>query len=222
MNVSQALQERKSVRAYLDKPVARATIESLLETAQRAPSGGNLQPWRTIVLTGEAKEAVVKLAQNTLSETPSGEETDRPVYPPDLWEPFRTRRFEIGEIMYDALDIPRDDKLARLGWFSRNYRFFDAPVGLFFVLDERMGHSQWAHTGMFMQSLALLATESGLGTCMQECWAILRPLLKKHLGLKPNEMVYCGMALGYPDPAHPVNQIRSPRADLQEFAEFRE
>lgn len=222
MTVTEALQKRMSVRGNLDKEVPQDLLETILTTAQRAPSGGNLQPWRVIALTGQSKQNLIETAQKRLSESPKGDPTDRPVYPADLWEPHRSRRFAVGEDLYGALGIPREDKFARLAWFSKNFQFFDAPVALMFVIDERMGHGQWAHTGMFMQSIALLAVEHGLGSYMQECWAILRPTLKDHLGLGPTEMLYCGMALGYPDWNNPANQMRSSRADLNEFAEFRD
>lgn len=221
MKVSDALQQRKSTRAYLDKAVSQADLEYLLTTAQRSPSGGNVQPWRVVVLTGDARRAVIEASVKVLAANPQGDPTDRPVYPADLWEPHRSRRFEVGEAMYKALGIPRDDKPARRNWFARNFRFFDAPVALMIVIDERMGHGQWAHTGMFMQSVALLAEEMGLGTCMQECWGMLRTTLKTELKLGETEMLYCGIALGYPDPNHPVNSMRSDRADLSEFADFR-
>ena len=182
MTVAEALDKRLSVRGFLDKPVSRETLENLLTTAQRAPSGGNLQPWRVIALTGQSKNDLIRVAQEKLSKSPMGEPTDRPIYPEDLWEPHRSRRFQVGEDLYGALGIPREDKAARLGWFANNFQFFGAPVALMIVIDERMGHGQWAHTGMFMQSIALLATEMGLGTCMQECWGILRPTLKKTFG----------------------------------------
>ena len=222
MKVSEALHKRMSIRGFLDKDVPRDVLEALLSTAQRAPSGGNLQPWRVIVLQGDAKQAVIDLAAEKLAADPRGERTDRPIYPKDLWEPHRSRRFAVGEALYASLGIPREDKAKRLQWFSRNFRFFDAPVALMFVIDERMGHGQWAHTGMFMQSIALLALEYGLATCMQECWGILRPSLKEHFNLADTEMIYCGMALGYPDEDYPANKMVSERAALEEFAEFRE
>ena len=221
MNVTEAVEQRMSTRAYIDKPVSRETLETLLTTAQRAPSGGNVQPWRVIALTGNAKQSMLDVTAKVLAKSPGGEPTDRAIYPNDLWEPHRSRRFAVGEAMYAALEIPRDDKMARLNWFSRNFRFFDAPVALMIVIDERMGHGQWAHTGMYMQTLCLLAEEAGLATCMQECWGILRTTLKAHLGLSETEMLYCGIALGYPDKDHPVNQMRSARAPLDEVVEFR-
>ena len=221
MDVSQAVNQRISTRAFLDKPISKAEVAAWLEAAQRAPSGGNVQPWRVIAVTGDAKQEVIDLAQTTLAGSLKGEPTDRPIYPPDLWERYEARRRRVGEMMYETLGIPREDRAGRVQWFARNFRFFDAPLGIFFVIDERMGHGQWAHTGMFMQTLALLAEERGWGSCFQECWGILRPTLKKHFNLAETEMLYCGMSVGYPDPDHPVNSLRAERAPLEEFAEFK-
>ena len=143
------------------------------------------------------------------------------MYPPNLWEPYRTRRHKVGEDMYALLGISRSDRSARLARFARNYEMFGAPVGLFFVIDERMGHAQWAHLGMFMQSIALAALERGVSSCMQEAWATLRSSLKAHFAIDEHEMVYCGMALGYADEAAAVNSLRSDRAPVEEFASFR-
>jgi len=221
MDVTNAVSQRISTRAFLDTPITKQDLADWLQAAQRAPSGGNLQPWRVIALTGEARQNIIDMAAKTLSQSPRGEQTDRPIYPEAITEAQKNRRYRVGEMMYEQLDIPRDDKARRLQWFARNYRFFDAPVALFFIIDEGMGHGQWAHTGMFMQTLALLAEERGWGTCMQECWGALRPSLKSHLGLADHEMVYCGMAVGYPDRKAAVNQLYTERAELDEFAEFR-
>jgi nitroreductase len=224
MNVAEAVAARASVRAYLDRPIPRAELAELLALAQRAPSGGNVQPWRTIALSGAEKDAVIALAARALPAAPDGEPTDRPIYPPELaaMDPrYDRRRRRVGEMMYDALAIPKEDRAGRLAWFANNYRFFGAPVGLFFVIDRRMGHGQWAHMGMYLQTIALLALERGWATCMQECWARLRPSLERHFGLPEHEMVYCGMALGWPDPAHPLAGFRSERAPLDEVVAFR-
>lgn len=218
--VTDALRSRISVREFLPTKVPESLVRELLDVARWAPSGGNLQPWKVIVVAGSARQAVTELAQRTLMENPRGEDTEYPVYPANLWEPYRSRRYDLGEAMYALLEIPREDKFARLSRFARNYEFFGAPVGLFFVIDRRMGHGQWAHLGMFMQSLALAAVERGLGTCMQEAWGALRPSLQRHFDLPPEEVVYCGMALGYPDAGKPVNRLRSERAGVDEFARF--
>ena len=220
MTVTEALQRRISVRAFQDKPVSEDFVREILDVARRAPSGGNLQPWKVIVVAGAAQQAVVKVAKNYPGMFPA-EDAGRPVYPPNLWEPYRSRRYKIGEDLYGLLGIPREDKPARLRQLARNFEFFGAPVGLFFVIDERMGHGQWAHLGMFMQSVALVATERGLGSCFQEFWGTLRQTLKAHFQLAEHEMVYCGMALGYADESAPVNRLRSERAAVDEFASFR-
>ncbi|MCI4644520.1 MAG: nitroreductase [Hyphomonadaceae bacterium] len=221
MTVTEAVDTRISVRAFKPDPIPEAEIRDWLTTAQRAPSGGNVQPWKTIVLTGAAKDEIIALAASKLAGNPKGEPTDRPIYPPDLWDPYNARRKRVGEMMYETLGIPREDRGARLAWFANNFRFFGAPVAVFFVIDERMGHGQWAHMGMYMQTLALLAVERGWGTCMQECWGILRPSLKAHFGIEESEMVYCGMSLGIPDESHEVNSLRAERAELSEVVQLR-
>ena len=217
MNVAEALKARISIRAFKPDLVPEALLREILDLAAHAPSGGNLQPWKLIAVAGAERDAVVALAKANLP----GAEDNRPVYPANLWEPYRARRFKVGEDMYALLGIPREDKLARLMQLARNFEFFGAPVGLFFVIDTRMGHGQWAHLGMFMQSLALAAVERGLASCMQEAWARLRAPLHAHFGLDANEMIYCGMALGYADASAPVNTLRSERAGLEEIATFR-
>lgn len=221
MDVAEALRRRISIRAYLDRPVARDTLLAVLDDARWSPSGGNLQPWKVVAVAGDEREAVSKLALDTLMKNPAGEADEAPIYPKPLWEPYRTRRFELGEAMYELLGIPRSDKTRRLQRFSDNYRFFGAPVGLFFVIDRRLGRGQWAHLGMFMQSLALAATERGLGCCFQESWAMVRKTLHRHFELDAEDLLYCGMALGWPDPEAPVNQLRSERVDPLEFTTLR-
>jgi nitroreductase len=220
MDVEEALRKRVSVRVFRPDPVPERTVREILDVARFAPSGGNLQPWRIIAVAGEARTAVIETAQAAMAGNPRGQEGDRHVYPENLWEPFRTRRFKVGEDMYALLGIPREDRAARFAHLARNYQFFDAPVGLFFVIERAMGHGQWAHLGMLMQSVALAAVEKGLATCMQEAWARVRETLAAHFKLAPEEMIYCGMALGYADESAPVNTLRSDRASLDEVAEF--
>ena len=216
MNVDEALKARISVRGFTDAPAPQRLVHDILDAARWAPSGGNLQPARVIAVAGAERQAVIDLARSNAPEV-----GERFIYPPDLWEPYRSRRFKVGEDMYALLGVPREDKAGRLHQFARNFEFFGAPVGLFFVIDERMGYGQWAHMGMFMQSIALAAVERGLATCMQEAWAIIRKPLHAHLRLAPTEMVYCGMALGYPDTSATVNRLRSERAPVEEFTTFK-
>lgn len=220
MTLTDALKSRTSTRAFLPTPVSRETLENLFEIARWAPSGGNLQPWRVDVVTGPARERLVKTVKDALAANPFADESEIAIYPKSLHEPYRTRRFEVGEAMYEKLGIARDDKAARLMHLARNFEFFDAPVGLFFSLDRKFDKGQWAHLGMFMQSLALAAHEAGLGTCMQEAWATRAKTLSDFLNLPSDHQLYCGMALGYADPDAPVNALRSTRAQADDFVTY--
>jgi nitroreductase len=217
MNVSEAVAARMSVRAFRADPVAGAVVRELLERAARAPSGGNLQPWRVYALAG-APLAQLKAAA---AANPFGEPPEYEVYPPALWEPFRTRRFQNGEDLYATLGIPREDKAARLAQFARNAALFDAPVGIFFCLDRRLGPPQWADLGMYMQTLMLLAVERGLDTCAQEYWSRYPQTLGRLLELPEELMVFAGMALGFRDADHPINAMRARRDPLGTWAELR-
>lgn len=217
MNVAEAVEHRISVRAYDDRPVSRDIVARIIGRAARAPSGGNLQPWRVYALTGAPLAALkADVAQN-----PMGEPMEYDVYPPNLWDPFRTRRFENGEQLYASIEVPREDKAARLRWFARNAEFFGAPVGLFFCLDRKLGPPQWADLGMYMQNVMLLAVEEGLDTCAQEFWARYPQTVARHVGLPEDHMVFSGMALGYRDPAHPINAWRSTRDAVEVWCDLK-
>lgn len=222
MKVSDALASRKSIRAFRPDPVSSDTIREILRVASRAPSGGNVQPWRVRVLTGAARDELVRRVAEKRKDMPMGEAPEYNIYPPKLTEPYRTRRFRVGEMMYETLGIPREDKMARLKSFSRNWEFFGAPVGLIFTMDRQMQEGQWADLGMFMQSIMLLAREHGLHTCPQEAWATFHPVLREYLKIPDNEMIFCGMALGYGDDEAAINTLQSERAPLDEIVTFHE
>jgi nitroreductase len=222
MNVSDALASRKSVRAFTPQPVARATIESILLAAARAPSGGNLQPWKIHVLLGEARDELVRRAKARMLENPRGGVPEYHIYPPELTEPYRTRRYAVGEAMYATMAIPREDKARRLQQFFRNWEFFGAPVGLIVSIDRQMQQGQWADLGMFLQSVMLLAREHGLHTCAQEAWAPFHEVIRDYLNVPPQEMIFCGMAIGHADETAPINSLVTERAPLKEWAVFRE
>jgi nitroreductase len=222
MNVSEALATRKSVRAFRSDPVPRATIETILAAAARAPSGGNLQPWKIHVLIGEARDELVRRTKARMAENPRGGVPEYHIYPPDLTEPYKTRRFAIGEAMYATMGIPREDKPARLMQFVRNWEFFGAPVGLIVSIDRQMQQGQWADLGMFLQSVMLLAREHGLHTCAQEAWAPFHETIRAYLHVPPEEMIFCGMAIGHADETAPINSLVSERAPLSDWAIFRE
>lgn len=220
MTAASILQTRISTRAFLDRPVTEEEIREILEIAKFAPSGGNVQPWKVWVVTGPARDRLVETVGEAVAKDPFADESDMPIYPEKLWEPYRTRRFALGEAMYEKLGIPREDKPARLRHVARNLEFFGAPAGLFFSLDRNFNENQWAHLGMFMLAVALVAEERGLATCMQESWMTRARTVSAFLNLPEDQRLYCGMALGYADPDAPVNTLRSERASLDEFATF--
>ncbi len=222
MNVSDAVAARFSARAFLDKPVPKDLVVSILDRAKQAPSGGNLQPWHVHVLMGEAQKKFLSLVADRLKANPMGEGGDYEIYPPNLWEPYRTRRFRCGEMLYESIQIPREDKPGRLRQFGNNFRFFGAPVGLIFALDQGMGPPQWSDVGMYMQTVMLLAVEEGLATCPQESWSVMPKTIKEVTGIPDNFIVFSGMAMGYLDEDHPINKWRTERAPLDEFATFHE
>lgn len=217
MNVSEAVSARVSVRAFKPDPVPGALVREILEAAHRAPSGGNLQPWRVHAIAGEPLgELTAKVAANM-----AGEEPEYDVYPADLWEPFRTRRFQCGEDLYATIGIPREDKPARLRQLFKNTQFFGAPVGLFFSLDRNLGKPQWADVGMYMQTVMLLATERGLATCAQEFWARYPKTVAEAVGLPDDHMLFSGMALGWADDEAPINSLRTKRDPFEAWAEMK-
>ena len=221
MNVTDALASRMSCRAFLPTPVPEATLHAILDAARQAPSGGNLQPWRVYALTGEPLKELIALVHARLHTHPRGDGSEYEIYPTGLWEPYRSRRFKCGEDMYATIGVGREDKLARLLQFARNFEFFGAPVGLFFCLDRRMGPPQWSDVGMYMQTVMLLAREHGLHTCAQEAWSVWYRTVGEFLNLPPELKLFSGMALGHRDESAPINSLRTDRAPLEEFAELR-
>ena len=207
MTVEEAVRARTSTRAFLSDAPPAAVIRQLLEMAARAPSGGNLQPWYVYALSGLPLRAL----EAEVATHPEGEAREYSVYPPNLWEPLRTRRHRCGEELYGVLGIGRDDPAARRAQLARNGCFFGAPVGLFFCLDRRVGPPQWSDLGMYMQTLMLLAVERGLGTCAQEYWSRYPQTVARALRMPDNLLLFAGMALGYPDPTHPLNSLRTAR-----------
>ncbi|NRA30889.1 MAG: nitroreductase [Parvularculaceae bacterium] len=220
-SVSEAVERRRSCRAFRPDALSKDVVQDLIERSLRSPSGGNVQPWRIIAVAGEEKDALTRMAQAELFSNPKGDDDGYPIYPPGLQEPFRSRRYQVGEDLYAALGVAREDRPARYAWVANNFSFFGAPVGLFFVTRKSFGHGQWAHLGMLMQTITLLAEEQGLGSCMQEAWAVVRKPLHTQFNLDADEVVYAGLALGHPDVDAPVNQWRSRRASVAEIAEFR-
>ncbi len=214
MNVTDAVHKRRSIRKFTDQPVSNDVIATLLRDAARAPSGGNLQPWRVFVLNGETMPRFLEFLKSRSEPEPP----EYAVYPPKLKEPYRSSRFKVGEDMYALLGIPREDKAARYAHLARNFEFFGAPAGFFCFVDRVMGPPQWSDLGMFLQNFMLLAVEAGLATCPQEAWANRPRSVAKFVGAPDDWMLFCGMAIGYEDTDAPVNRLVSDREPLESWA----
>lgn len=215
MDVSTAVDRRSSIRAFLDTPVADEAIAELLTKASRAPSGGNVQPWRIYVVNGDAMVRFREMVAGSDIEQAAYE-----IYPPGLKEPYKTARFELGMQMYDLLGIARDDKAGRFGQMLKNYEFFGAPAAIFCFTDRQMGPPQWSDLGMFLQTFMLLAQEAGIDTCPQEAWAMWEGAISGFVGAPEDERLFCGVAIGHADPDATVNTLRSERFPLEDFATF--
>jgi nitroreductase len=220
MDVYDAVAQRMSVRAFTDHPVDRHDLQRVLQAACRAPSGGNLQPWRLYVLTGDPLTEVTKLVGERVESGEAPDEEQYPIYPPQLSSPYRERRYQSGERLYDALGITRHDKIARRRQFARNFEFFGAPVGMFCYIDRHMGCAQWADLGMYLQTVMLLLQAEGLASCPQEAWSLYHRTVADVVRPPQELMLFCGMAIGYRDPDHPANTARMARARLAEVATF--
>jgi len=215
MNVTEAVNRRKSVRSFRPDPVSDDTLRELLTTASRSPSGGNVQPWRIYVVNGESMARFREFLADRQPGMPAYD-----IYPKGLTEPYRTSRFAIGEQMYAAIGIGRDDKAGRLEQFAKNLDFFGAPAAFFCFIERQMGPPQWSDLGMFLQTFMLLAQEAGLDTCPQEAWAVHEEAVSEFVGAPEEQRIFCGMAIGHADTDHPINSVESAREPLDVFAKF--
>ena len=223
MHVAEAIASRRSIRDFLATPVSGELIRRVLAVASRAPSGGNVQPWHIDIVAGERLDELRARMRRRLEAAAAGaapEESDYAIYPKDLPSPYRDYRFKIGEDMYARLGIPREDKAARLRWFARNWEAFGAPMLLLCSVDRRMGKPQWSDLGMYLQTVMLLLRSEGVDSCPQESWSVYPRTVGDFIGLPPERMLFTGMAIGYGNPAHPVNALVSERAPLDAFARF--
>jgi len=221
LSVTDAMLQRGAVREYLNQPVSAELMSEILELAASSPSGGNVQPWKVYALAGDAKNALSQAVLEKAAQSPSGDRPDIPVYPQAMSDPWRSRRYACGELMYSSLGIGRDDKMARFEQAAKNMSFFGAPAGLIITLDRELCESQIIDVGIFVQSILLLAQERGLATCPQASWSMWSGVIRETLGLPDNEMVMVGVALGYAATDAPINHLKQARVDLGKFAELR-
>lgn len=222
--VDAAIVTRHSMRAFLPTPVPRALIEELLAVAARAPSGTNTQPWQVHVLTGGAKDRLVARIQSVYDdpEELATHSEEYAYYPREWISPYIDRRRKVGWDLYGLLGITKGDKLRMHEQHGRNYRFFDAPVGLMFTIDRVMQQGSWLDYGMFLQNIMVAARGRGLHTCPQAAFTQFHRVIAEELGLAPNQQVVCGMSLGYADPAAIENTLVTERDPVAAFTRFLE
>lgn len=217
--VDAVISGRRSIRAYLPKPVERSVLDEIFEVASHAPSGANAQPWKVHALTGDSLQRVTTAVQAVFDDPEERakhhEEFD--YYPSEWIEPFKARRRRNGWDLYGLLGIGREDKAEMKAHARRNYEFFGAPVGLIFTMDRIMGLGSLMDYGMFLQSIMVAAEARGLSTCPMAAFNVFHAIVRDELGLDDSEQVLCGIALGYADPDAVVNQLVNPRAELSEF-----
>ncbi|MBC3876661.1 nitroreductase [Undibacterium sp. FT79W] len=220
--VDQIITERRSVRAFLPDLVASEDIQRILEVASRAPSGSNTQPWKVYVLTGDSltqlSEKILHAHQHPSTEEPHTEEYN--YYPVKWVSPYLERRRKVGWDLYALLGLARENKQGMHAQHGRNYAFFDAPVGLIFTIDRVMEQGSWLDYGMFLQNIMLAAKARGLDTCPQAAFTQYHKIIREQLQFSENEMLVCGMALGYADTSKVENTLVTERESVSAFVKF--
>jgi nitroreductase len=219
MNTIDALRQRKSVRAFLDKDIEPEKIKAILTAASCTPSGANMQPWQVAVVTGTSKQKLQEKIENRF-RSEENRKGDYQYYPLTWRHPYKRRRVNCGRQMYNALDIQRKEKQKRFEQWVANYRSFDAPVMLIFFLDASMQAGAFLDCGMFLQSIMLSAMEYGLSTCTQASLSEFPEIIKESLGYPQDATLVCGMALGYEDTDAAINNYRTPREAIESFTRF--
>lgn len=220
MDVYEAVASRRAVRGFTDEPVPAAVLERVLTAAGRAPSGGNLQPWRCYVVTGAALAELKKRATERVALGEDGDERQFEMYPRSLPSPYRERRFAAAEQRYSALGIMREDRRARDLEIAANWNCFGAPVALFCYVDRRMGTPQWADLGMYLQTVMLLLRAEGLHSCPQLAWSVYRETVAQVVSPPEESVLFCGLSIGHEDQDVPHPRIgRAPLAETVTFVD---
>jgi len=219
MNTFEAIESRKSVRAFTSQEVDRATIEKILNAAKCAPSGVNMQPWKVSVLTGQSKESLSDKMEQAFRDGVK-QKMDYAYYPKVFEGVYKERRKEMGLLMYTKLGITREDKQRQIDQWALNYRAFNAPVMLIFSIDSSLEQGSYLDYGMFIQTIMIAAVDLGIATCPQAALGEYPDIVRKELGLGDNEEIVCGMSLGYEDRNHNVNSFDTSRIELSDFVNF--
>ncbi|WP_068073031.1 nitroreductase [Novosphingobium lentum] len=219
-SVSEAVASRRSIRRFLPDAVDRAVIARVLDKAQRSPSGGNVQPWNATVLAGEPLRRLIDTVTAVIPQGRAAHAPEYDIYPKGLEGAYEARRVGVGEQMYAALQIAREDRAGRMAQFVDNFRGFGAPVLMLVHTPRYMGPPQWSDVGMWLQTVMLLLREEGLDSCPQEAWAVYTPQIRACVAIPDDHIFFCGMAIGHRDPAAPINTFAVARAPLSEVVSF--
>ncbi len=220
MNVIDAIQNRRSIRAFKPDPVAKETIAKLLEISQRSPSGTNTQPWHVYVCTGAVKQAITDDVLQLVRSGGGKKYEDYDYYPPKWTDLHRDRRRAVGWSLYNLVGVPKGDREGSARQAARNFLFFDAPVGVFVTTDAYLGKGSWADAGMYLQTIMLAAKGLGLDTCPQAAWIPYQEPVFKHLGIPADQELVSGMSLGYADPNAIENTLVSEREDVANVVRY--
>ena len=220
--VDEAIIGRHSIRGFLPKPVPDELITEILDVAARAPSGTNMQPWAVHVVKGKTRNSLIEKLTTAFSDQSSflQNESEYKYYPVEWFEPYLSRRRKVGFDLYGLLGIKKGDRTSMKKQHSRNFSFFDAPVGLMFTIDRRLELGSWLDYGMFLQNVMIVAKARGLDTCPQAAFIELHGIISKHLAFSDDEQLVCGMSLGYADMSRPENHLKTERQPATDFVAF--
>lgn len=217
--VSSVIKARKSVRAFTERAVSKEDINAIFEASRFAPSGTNTQPWSVHVVTGVAKDRIIAELLAKFDDK-ACEKMDYQYYPKEWISPYKQRRLACGLALYSALKIKREDKSAQRAHWRRNFEAFNAPTVMFFTINAVLEKGSYLDYGMFLQNVSLAATAKGIATCAQAALANYPDVIRKHLDLPEDQLILCGMGIGYEDEHHPLNQYRTEREPVNNFVSF--
>jgi nitroreductase len=220
MDVFEAIKTRRSIRAFTDQPVPREMVEELLQISQRAPSGTNTQPWYVHVCSGAVRQAITDDVLDLVAKGEAKRYEDYDYYPDSWRDIHRDRRRGVGWSLYGLLGIVKGDREASARQGARNFKFFDAPVGLFITTDAYLARGSWSDAGMYIQTIMLAARGFGLHTCPQAAWIQFQEPIFRHLNIPEDQALVSGMSLGYADESAIENTLVSDREDLANVATF--
>ena len=222
IEVKDAIVSRRSIRQFTSEPISNEVITDILEVAARAPSGTNIQPWKVHVLTGSMKDKVCATASESFLDPNKNNKNDRLHYMEKFRDPYITRRRKVGWDLYALLDIKKGDYEKTKSFHVQNFSFFGAPLGLIFTIEKDLGWMSWLDYGMFLQNICIAARAYGLHTCAQASWSGVHEDISPLLKISENHLIHCGMSIGMEDKQAVVNQLRTDRADLDDFVTFYE